>query len=105
MNSLFLAEAMISPGNGLLASAGDSASALAGISVIVGILGLYMLIPLSIFVLAVFGIIIWILMLIDCVKRDFEKPDDKTIWVLVVVLAGWIGAIIYYFMIKKPNKH
>lgn len=36
----------------------------------------------------------WLWMLIDCVQREFEG-NNKVIWILVIVLAGWIGAIIY----------
>lgn len=40
----------------------------------------------------------WIWMLIDVVKKDFKDPNDKTVWILIVVLAGWLGGIIYYFV-------
>jgi large-conductance mechanosensitive channel len=49
------------------------------------------------------GIAFWIWMLIDCVKRDFKKENDKILWILVVALTGWIGALIYYFMIKRKE--
>lgn len=44
-------------------------------------------------------------MIIDVTKRKFKKENDKILWILVVILASWIGALIYYFIIKKPNKH
>ncbi|TES93798.1 MAG: PLDc_N domain-containing protein [Candidatus Cloacimonadota bacterium] len=56
---------------------------------------------------------LWIWMLIDCIKReekDFPSMGENTklIWILIVVLTQWIGAIIYYFMVKqkmdKPSK-
>lgn len=52
----------------------------------------------------IIGLIFWIFMLIDAVKRKYKKDDDKIIWILVVVLAGIIGAIIYYFAVKRENK-
>lgn len=57
--------------------------------------------------MAMFGLLIglvalWILMLVDCLQRDFAKPEDRTLWILIVVLTGWLGSIIYYFMIKRP---
>lgn len=45
----------------------------------------------------------WIWMLIDCAQRTFPGENDKLIWILVVVLAGWIGAIIYYFVGRKKG--
>ena len=46
----------------------------------------------------------WILMLVDAIQRDEKKypsENEKVIWILVLVLAGWIGALLYYFMIYK----
>lgn len=43
-------------------------------------------------------------MLIDVAKRNFKKENDKIVWIIIVVLAGIIGALIYYFIIKKPDK-
>ncbi|MBW2963749.1 PLDc N-terminal domain-containing protein [Candidatus Woesearchaeota archaeon] len=55
--------------------------------------------------LAILAFVFWILMLIDCAKRKFKNDNDKIIWIVVLALTGWIGALIYYFVIKKPNKH
>lgn len=49
------------------------------------------------------GIALWIWMIVDVAKRDFEKENDKMLWILVVVLAGWIGALIYYITIKRKD--
>lgn len=65
---------------------------------------LSVLFGLAIFAVALAGIIFWILMIIDAVKRKFPKEEDKIVWVLVVVLMGIIGALIYYLMIKKKDK-
>ncbi len=48
--------------------------------------------------------VFWIVMLIDVVQRKFPKENDKIIWILVVVLAGIIGALIYYFMVKRKDR-
>lgn len=45
--------------------------------------------------------IFWIWMLIDCLKRNFE---DKIIWVIVIILLNIVGAILYYFMVKKNHQ-
>jgi len=54
--------------------------------------------------LAIFALIFWIFMLIDVVKRKFKNKNEKIIWVLIIVLTGIIGALIYYFIIKKKHK-
>lgn len=51
-------------------------------------------------------------MLIDAATRPaWQFPDarpdsqNKVLWVLIVALGGWIGALVYYFMIfKKMGK-
>lgn len=53
-------------------------------------------------VVVVGGFVLWVMMLIDVSKREFPKPEDRTLWVLVVALAGFVGAAIYYFSIKRP---
>ena len=45
--------------------------------------------------------IFWIYMLIDAIKRKYKDENDKIVWVLVIVLIGFIGALIYYFVVKK----
>lgn len=61
---------------------------------------LIMLIILLIFVFAILATAFWIWMIVDCAKRNFKNENDKILWILVIVLAGIIGAIIYYFVIK-----
>ncbi|MEK6855286.1 MAG: PLD nuclease N-terminal domain-containing protein [Nanoarchaeota archaeon] len=46
----------------------------------------------------------WIWMIIDCAKRNFRNDSEKIVWILVIVLATWIGALIYYFAIKLSNQ-
>ncbi|MFH2105021.1 MAG: PLDc N-terminal domain-containing protein [Parcubacteria group bacterium] len=68
-----------------------------------GFFSLYFLFIALIIGINVGGIIIWILMLIDCVKRDFPNKDDKLVWILVIALTSWIGALIYYFVVKRKE--
>lgn len=71
--------------------------------------GLTMIIFMAIFwvfwmTLVVGSMVFWISMLVDVAKRDFPKSEDKTVWILVVALAGVIGALIYYFAVKRPAR-
>ena len=43
-------------------------------------------------------LIFWAWMLIDAIKRDF---DNKAIWIISLMLFGIIGAVAYYFIIKR----
>ena len=47
------------------------------------------------------GLLIW--MIVDCANNEPSKGNDKVIWILVIVLAGWVGAIIYYFA-RRPTR-
>ena len=60
-----------------------------------------MLIPLVwiCFIISIF--VFWITMLIDAIKHSPEK--SKIIWVLVIIFTHIIGALIYYFVEKKPR--
>ena len=51
----------------------------------------------------VLAFILWLAMLIDCAKRKFRNDTDKVVWILVIVLVGVIGAIVYYFAVKKNH--
>jgi hypothetical protein len=59
------------------------------------------LLVLAIIALAVFVFIFWILMLIDCAKRKFKTDIEKIVWILIIIFVGLIGAIIYYFVVKR----
>jgi len=47
--------------------------------------------------------VLWIWMLIDCIKYEPSTGNDKIIWVLVIVLLNGIGALLYYF-IRRPER-
>lgn len=56
----------------------------------------------------VFGFIFWIFMLIDVIRRDDEdfpstSKDQKVLWLLIIFLGSYVGAIVYYFMVYKKQ--
>ena len=53
------------------------------------------------FLVGIASFIFWIVMVVDVARRQFKKPNDKVAWVLIVILAGAIGAVVYYFMVKR----
>ena len=54
-------------------------------------------------VVGVLIFIFWILMIVDCAKRSFKNDAEKIVWIIVLVLLGWIGALVYYLVIKMSN--
>ena len=53
---------------------------------------------------AAFLFVFWVWILIDCLKRDFKKDIEKIAWVLVIIFLQLLGAVIYYFVVKIPDK-
>jgi hypothetical protein len=45
----------------------------------------------------------WIWTLVDCVKNEPSEGNDKIVWVLVIVLAHWIGALVY-LIVRRPER-
>jgi len=75
---------------------------------LIGFLFFLLMFILPFIMFAVMGLLLalWVWMLIDVVQRkedDFPdpSPNTKLTWILVVILAGLIGAPIYYFAVKK----
>ncbi len=66
-------------------------------------------------ILAIAGVIFSLIMLIDCLKRPTSKfynpltkegEHDKLIWAVAILLSlsfYFVGAIAYYFVIKKAK--
>ena len=66
-----------------------------------------MFIPLMIshFLVIFVGIGFWIWMLVDAALRKFDNDSERVVWILVVILAQGVGAIIYFYMHgNKPLK-
>jgi hypothetical protein len=47
------------------------------------------------------GTIVWIVALVDLLKNDRLQGTDKIVWVLVVILLQFIGAVIYFCMAPR----
>ena len=56
---------------------------------------------LLIIALAIFALVFWIMMLVDAAKRKFKDSTERVLWIILMVFTGLIGAIIYYFVVKK----
>ena len=73
-----------------------------------GLFALFWVFWLGMIAFVVVAIVLWVLALVEVLRY----PDavwgyagtDKTTWILVVVLAGWIGALVYWFSQRKRLK-
>ena len=57
--------------------------------------------PLFLIVLALKAF--WIWMLIEVISKEPSEGNDKVVWLLIVLLTGGIGALIYYF-VRRPER-
>ena len=58
------------------------------------------------------SVALWIVAIVDVVQRTPEEfpnartgrgdPNERMMWLLIVLLVGVIGAAVYYFIVMKP---
>ncbi len=63
-----------------------------------GFLGWGIGIFLGMVVLAIFSTVFWIKMIVHASRHQI---NNKGIWIVVLILTGIIGALIYYFTVKR----
>lgn len=68
----------------------------AAVGIAAGIVVVFLIVSLVLFAF-------WLWMLIDCCTKTFPKPSDKTMWVLIIIFLGALGALIYLFA-GRPKK-
>ena len=55
-------------------------------------------------VFAIIGIAVlafWIWALIDAIKNPRLTDNERIIWIIVILLTSWLGALIYLFVGRK----
>ena len=50
------------------------------------------------------GLAFWIWMIVDCARNETSEGSQKVIWILVILLANLLGALIYFFVRKLPRR-
>ena len=68
-----------------------------------GIIAIQFILFIGMMVFGLIAMASWIWMLVDCLKHESAEGNDKLIWVLVIVLTNWIGALIYFF-VRRPER-
>ena len=81
-------------------SADDAAAAAAAGTAAVG-LGIGLLVFWLIF--GIGGFILFLIALIDCIRRQFTNPNDKVLWLVLIILIGWLGPILYLIIGRKKG--
>lgn len=65
----------------------------------------FFLIWLCFMILMLAGWVLWIFMLIDCATRKNLQHNEKVLWIIILALTQILGAVIYYFVVKRAKKH
>jgi hypothetical protein len=64
-----------------------------------GLLGTFLIIP----GLVIAYLVTWIKSLIDVINSNFQKENDKQMWLLLLILTGPLGTVLY-LTVGKKNK-
>lgn len=57
----------------------------------------------TIMVIFVVGLFYWLWMLVDCIYYE-SKEWDKIIWLCIIVLLNFFGAVVYMLLRFKTNR-
>jgi len=49
------------------------------------------------------GFVLWIWMIVECATKETDQNNNRLIWILIIVLTHWIGALIY-LVIRRPQR-
>jgi len=69
----------------------------------VGVTLLPFLVMIPFFLIGILGTVFWIWMLIDCATKESSQGNDKIVWIIVIALTHFIGALIY-FLVRRPTR-
>ncbi|MFC1453066.1 PLDc N-terminal domain-containing protein [Verrucomicrobiota bacterium] len=61
------------------------------------------IIPILVFLVVIGGSILWIWMIVDCATKEPSEGNDKLVWILIIVLTHWIGALMY-LLVRRPKR-
>ena len=54
-------------------------------------------------IVAILLIVFWILMIIDAATRNFKNDVEKIVWIIVIIITNWVGALAYLIVIRALN--
>ena len=57
----------------------------------------------GIVLLGIAGTIFWIWALIDCATKEPNEEGQKVVWIVVILLTHFVGALLYV-LIRRPDR-
>jgi len=61
------------------------------------------LVIFAVLVPGLLGTVLWIWMLVECATKEANEGNEKLVWIVIIALTHWIGALIYLF-IRRPRR-
>jgi hypothetical protein len=58
---------------------------------------------LILIMLGIASMVFWIVEIVDVSRREFRDPNNKVIWLLVIIFLHFLGALLYYFIGKSQG--
>jgi uncharacterized membrane protein len=62
------------------------------------------LFDLAALLLVLAGFAFWIWMIIDFATNEPSTGNDKIVWIVIIVFVYFIGAVVYYFVRRRPRR-
>lgn len=62
----------------------------------------------DLFIIVMMGVLalflaFWVWALVDCATRETDERNTKAVWVGIILLANWIGALVY-LIVRRPQR-
>lgn len=54
-------------------------------------------------VIAMLCMVFWIWALVDCATKETNEGNTKLVWVGIILVAHWIGALLY-LIVRRPQR-
>ncbi len=52
-------------------------------------------------IISLTSLVVWIMALVDAIKNPRLSDNERLIWVIVILLTGCLGALIYFIVGRK----
>lgn len=77
-------------------TAADTAAATAAVGLGIGMIIFW-------FIFGLLGFVLFLWALIDVIRRNFSNPNDKILWLVLIIVLGVIGPILYLVIGRKKG--
>lgn len=47
--------------------------------------------------------VFWVWTIVDVAKRDFKNNNERLLWLLLIILLGFVPSLVYYIVVMRPN--